>query len=319
MITSKDIKQLAERTGFDLCGITGPEVIPEATARFYAWLDKGYQADMAWLTRNIERRTDPNQLGIPTRSIMLGLNYFQPNAEPTPKGQGHVSRYARGRDYHKVIEGMIRKLLRLIETRFPETKNNQCKFWVDYGPFMERAYAARAGMGYLGKNGMLINRQFGSWIFLAEIVTDLELEPDDPYALNHGRCGTCRLCIDTCPTGAIVDDGVVDSNRCISYLTIERPSSISAELGEKMGDMIFGCDICQEVCPHNSRAKTTANTELLSRSGVGEWLDLERVLLLETPDDFMELTAGTPLTRPKLEGLKRCVEIVRGNQATKSS
>jgi epoxyqueuosine reductase len=315
MITSKDIKQLAERAGFDLCGIATAEVIPEATARLYAWLDKGFQAEMGWMAKNTERRTDPNQLGLPARSIiMLGLNYFQENSEAPKTASGHISRYARGRDYHKVIEGMIRKLLRLIETRFPETKTNQCKFWVDYGPFLERSYAARAGLGYLGKNSMLINRQFGSWIFLAEIVTDLDLEPDDPQAINHGRCGTCRLCIDACPTGAIVDDGVVNSSRCISYLTVERPSAIATELASKMGDLIFGCDICQEVCPHNGRAKTTTHHELTSRSGVGEWLDLERVLSLQTQDDFMELTAGTPLTRPKLEGLKHNAEIVRGNQ-----
>ncbi len=161
---------------------------------------------------------------------------------------------------------------------------------------------------------MLINRQFGSWIFLAELITDLELEPDDPDAINHGRCGTCRLCIEACPTGAIVDDGVVDSNSCISYLTVERPSMIANELASKMGDLVFGCDICQEVCPHNGRAKLTTHDELMSNSGVGEWLDLERVFSLESPDDFMALTAGTPLTRPKLEGLKRNAEIVRLNQ-----
>jgi epoxyqueuosine reductase len=315
MITSKDIKQLAERAGFDLCGIAKAEVIPEAAARFYAWLDKGYQAEMGWLAKNIERRTDPTQLGIPARSIiMLGLNYFQSNTESPDNPSGHVSRYARGRDYHKVIEGMIRKLLRLIETRFPDTISNQCKYWVDYGPFLERSYAARAGLGYLGKNGMLINRQFGSWLFLAEVVTDLELEPDDPRETNHGRCGRCTKCIDACPTGAIVDDGMVDSNRCISYLTIERPSTIAPELAAKMGDMILGCDICQEVCPHNGRAKVTTHDELTPKSGVGEWLDLERVMSLQSQDDFMELTAGTPLTRPKLEGLKRNAEVVRRNR-----
>jgi len=314
-ITSNDIKQLAQRAGFDLCGITTSEIVPEAQARFQFWLDKGYHAGMSWLNRNVERRSDPSRLGIAAHSvIILGLNYFQPNAKVVPDGFGRVSRYARGRDYHKVIEAMIRRLLKLIKTRFPETAQAEFKWWVDYGPFLERSYAARAGLGYLGKNGMLINRQFGSWIFLAEIVTDLELEPDDSFAINHGRCGKCRLCIDACPTGAIVSDGVVDSNRCISYLTVERPAEIPAELAARMGDLIFGCDICQEVCPHNGRAKETMCRDLLPAQGVGEFLDTQKILSMQSRVEFLELTAGTALTRPGLEGLQRNTEIVRRNQ-----
>ena len=273
---------------------------------------------MNWLVKNIERRTDPSRLDISARSvIMLGLNYFQPNAKVAPDGFGRVSRYARGRDYHKVIERMIRRLLKLIKTRFPDTVQAEFKWWVDYGPFLERAYAAKAGLGYLAKNGMLISRQFGSWVFLAEIVTDLELEPDNPLAVNHGRCGKCRLCIDACPTGAIVGDGVVDSSRCISYLTVERPGEIPAELSEKMGNLIFGCDICQEVCPHNGRAKETACVDLLPEKGVGEFLNTEKVLSMQSREEFLELTAGTALTRPGLEGLKRNAQIVQAVETRK--
>lgn len=317
LVTSKDIKQLAARSGFDLCGITTPEIIPKAQKRFEFWLEKGYHAGMDWLARNVERRIDPNRLGVEARSvIILGLNYFQPNAEATPDGCGRVSRYARGRDYHKVIEGMVRRLLKLLKTRFPQTAQANFKWWVDYGPFLERAYAAKAGLGYLGKNSMLINRQFGSWIFLAEVVTDLALEPDNPHAVNHGRCGKCRLCLDACPTGAIVGDGVVDSNRCISYLTVERPKEIPSELAAKMGDLIFGCDICQEVCPHNGRAKLTTCAELSSAKGVGEFLNLNQVLSLQSRDEFLKLTAGTALTRPGLEGLQRSAAVVKANSRT---
>lgn len=314
VITSNDIKQLAQRAGFDLCGITDGHVVSEAVERFHWWLEQDYHAGMEWLERNVDRRTDPNQLDIPVRSIiMLGLNYFQPNAEPTPIGHGRVSRCARGRDYHKVIESMVRRLIRLIHARFPDAAKAQLKWWVDYGPFLERTYGARAGLGYLARNGLLINRLFGSWFFLAEIVTDLELEPDDPRAINHGRCGKCRLCIDACPTGAIVGDGIVDSNRCISYLTIERPETIPTELASRIGSLIFGCDICQEVCPHNGRAKITTHRELTSAKGVGEFVDIQEVLELRSREDFLTLTAGTGLTRPGLEGLQTNARIVLDN------
>ena len=314
-VTSNDFKLLAQRAGFDLCGITSPEVIPEAQQRFFSWLDKGYHAEMKWLTRNVERRTDPNQLGVAARSvIMLGFNYFQLNTKAIPDDCGRVSRYARGKDYHKVIEGMIRRLQKLLKTRFPETSQASLKWWVDYGPFLERAYAAKGGLGYLAKNGMLINRQFGSWIFLAEIVTDLELEPDDSNAVNHGRCGKCQLCIDACPTGAIIGDGIVDSNLCISYLTVERPKEIAPELGAKMRNLVFGCDICQEVCPHNGRAKMTTCGDLLPAKGVGEFLNLNQVLSLQSRDEFLQLTAGTALTRPGPEGLKRNADVVIRNR-----
>lgn len=315
MITSDDIKQLAARAGFDLCGITFAEPIPEAQARFEAWLDKRYQAEMGWLEKNRERRLDPGQLGIDAKSvIMLGLNYYQPNHEPIPAGHGRISRYARGRDYHKVIAKKIKLLLELIATRLPESAGAEFRWWVDFGPFMERAHGAASGLGYLGKNGMLINRQFGSYFFLAEIVTSLELKPDNAHAINHGRCGSCTLCIDACPTNAIVGDGVIDSALCLSYWTIENPMNTPDAIASKIGLNMFGCDICQEVCPHNGRATVTTHTELLPEAGVGEFLSIDKVLSLETRDQFLKLTAGTPLTRPKLDGLQRIARIVRDNQ-----
>jgi epoxyqueuosine reductase len=324
-ITASRVKELAYAAGFDLCGITSPGIIPEAKQRFAGWVASGYAGEMTWLGQNVERRTDPRSLMGDVRSlIMLGLNYHQPNTPTIPPGHGRVSRYARGRDYHKVIEkktrGFIERFRADVSGHSRElAENTSLKWWVDYGPMLERSYAAQAGLGYIGKNAMLINRKFGSWIFLAEVITNLELEPDDPKAVNHGKCGKCTRCIDACPTGAILPDGVIDARRCISYLTIERPSSVSDELAVKMGDQIFGCDICQEVCPHNGRAVLSTHRELTAEHGVGEFISARTVVTLQSREEFLKLTAGTPLTRPRLEGLKRNAQIVLRNQACRDS
>jgi len=316
MLTSEDIKRLAYEAGFDLCGITSAEALPEAAARFEQWLQNDLHGEMDYLARDPARRADPAQLLDHAQSvIVLGLNYYQTNArEQVPDGFGRVSRYARGRDYHKIIERMCKDLIRRIENECGQNQH-QFRWFVDFGPVLERAFAEKAGLGFIGKNGMLISRQFGSWLFLAEIITDMNLDPDNPATVNHCRCGKCRLCIDACPTGAIVSDRIVDARRCISYLTIERPSAIPDNLARQMDSLIFGCDICQEVCPHNGRAVPTTHTELLPPNGVGELLDARRVLSLTSREAFLELTAGTPLTRPRLEGLRRNAEIVLKNQA----
>lgn len=330
-MNSQRIKELAYAVGFDLCGICSPEVIPETRERYYRWLELKYHAEMGYLAKDPKRRSDPSLLLEGARSvIMLGLNYYQPNSAETPMGHGRVARYARGKDYHKVVAKKTKEMIRLIgeenenksrnEENIPQQAvgHREFRWFVDYGPMLERAYAEKAGLGYIGRNGLLISRQFGSWIFLSEIITSLDLTVNDPKAIKHGTCGTCRKCIDACPTGAIVEDRVVDSSKCISYLTIERPSQVPDELAAKIGDRIFGCDVCQEVCPHNyQRQKMTKHEQFLS-GGVGEFVDTRKVLAMQTREDFLALTAGTPLTRTRLEGLKRNAEIVQRSRRSNS-
>ncbi len=321
MITSSDIKRLAAEAGFDLCGITTADVIPDAVEQYHRWLAGGYHADMDWMATSAGRREDPSTLMDNVRSVvMLGVNYYVPNSPQSPAGHGRVSRHARGRDYHKVVGRMTESLIRRIRYEMDREVVRQSdaagrfKWWVDYGPFLERAYAERAGLGFIGKNSMLINRRFGSWIVLAEIVTSLELEPDHIRPGDHGRCGTCRRCIDACPAGAIIDEKTIDSRRCLSYWTIERHLQIPEEFAGPMGNRIFGCDTCQEVCPLNEKAVVTSHAALLPHSGLGEFIDAKQILNLRTTEEFLSLTAGTSLTRPKLEGLQRNARIVLANQ-----
>jgi len=318
-LNADTVKQLAHEAGFDLCGVTTPEVIPKARKQYSRWINQGLHGEMDYLASDIERRSDPSRVMPDAKSIiMLGLNYYQPNSRTVAKGQGRVSRYARGRDYHKIIEKKVKTLIASLEQPFDREPAPKWRWFVDYGPLLERSYAEEAGLGFISKNGMLINGKFGSWVFLAEIVTDLEIEPDNRDPISHGKCGACRLCIEACPTEAILSPRRIDSQRCISYLTIERPSEVSGELGKLFGDLVFGCDICQEVCPHNEKSILTTHDELLPGRGIGEFLDLKQVLGMESREEFLELTAGTPLTRPRLAGLKRNAEIVMLNQDNKS-
>lgn len=315
-LTSELVKRLAGNIGFDLCGITSPSVIPEAVEYFKKWIEHGYHGEMAWMEKNQSRRTNPNKLMDNVKSIIiLGLNYYQKDTNETTSGFGKVSKYARGKDYHKVVRKKTEHLITKLNEYLPKSGFSQFKWWVDYGPFLERAYAEKAGLGYIGKNSMLINKNYGSWIFISEIVTNIELEYDRPLEFIHGKCADCRLCIEACPTDAIVRSRVIDSNKCISYLTIERPTEIPDTLAEKFGSMIFGCDICQNICPHNlSRSKLSKHPEFDSSKGVGEFIELDKIISIKSREEYLKLTGGTPLTRPKKDGLKRNAEIVRKNQ-----
>ncbi len=318
MITATDIKELAGQVGFDLCGVATADSIPEADRRYHEWLRLNHHAGMDWMAKYSDRRAHASRLADGVRSvIVIGLNYYHPNSEPVPPGHGRVSRYARGRDYHKIIHPMTVELIARIQRSIDKEVTIQhrptFKHWVDYGPMLERAYAVRAGLGFVGKNTNLITRNYGSWVFLGEIVTTLELENDvgDP-----GGCGRCRECIDACPTGAITDEGMLDSRKCLSYLTVEHRGDIAAEAARSVGQQIFGCDICQEVCPFNLKRQKPADHPLLQYDhGAGEFVDCEMILNTKTGDDFLAFAAGTPLTRVKLAGLQRNARIVLRNSS----
>ena len=314
-LTAPLVKLYAKHAGFDLCGITTPEIIPHAQARLSEWLANGYHGEMSYMARNVERRANPSLSLTDAKSvIVLALNYFSPDSPLPANHHGRIAKYARGRDYHLVMDKSMRRMVRAMVADFPALHpRRDFKCMVDHGPLLERAYAEKAGLGYIGKNSMLITREFGSWVLLATIITTAILEPDIPNARRHGKCGTCRRCIDACPTRAIVADGVIDATRCISYLTIEKRGEIDPSLAADMGDRVFGCDICQDVCPHNGRAAYTSHDEFKPVSGVGEFLDIVRMATLEDETEFRALASGTPLTRPKLSGLRRNAEIVLSN------
>jgi epoxyqueuosine reductase len=314
VISTSRIKELAAEVGFELCGVVSPDIIPEAKNQLEKWLESNNHGEMDYMAKEPNRRYNPREIMPGVKSIiMLGANYFQNDSQKRGTNYGRVSKYARGKDYHNVIGKKIKLLVKLVKSEVPGLKDDDFRWYVDYGPVLERAYAAKAGLGYIGKNSMLINKEFGSWFFLSEILTSLELEPDNSYGIDHGSCGRCRMCIISCPTGAIIEDGVVDAKKCISYLTIERPAEIPEVYARKMGDRVFGCDICQDVCPKNKVSKMTVHQELL-HGGVGEFVEVSEILKINDFEDFLDFAAGTPLTRPKLGGMKRNAEIVLQNE-----
>lgn len=270
---------------------------------------------MEWMERSKAKRLDPSLMLEGVRSvIILGLNYNHPEKKQVTPGFGKVSKYARGKDYHKVFARKIKHLIYKLSEQTEKSSSHRFYWWVDYGAFFEKLYAAKAGLGFIGKNSLLIHREYGSWILLGEIFTTVELEYDPPLSLEHDECGDCTLCLDACPTNAIVAPRTVDASHCLSYLTVEHPDAITPALAPQIGDHLFGCDICQDVCPFNVKNRFTRHTELLPESGVGELLDARRILQMKSREEFLRLTAGTSLTRPKLEGLQRTARIVLANQ-----
>jgi epoxyqueuosine reductase len=299
------IKHQARSIGFDLAGVAPVGPTPEAL--FYPeWLERGYAGEMQYLHRQAPERLDVRRILSDARSVVVcAVNYHteRPVTSFDAK-RAWISRYAWGEDYHETLQGKLRELAAWIVRSYGAST----KTYVDTGPLLERVLARYAGIGWFGKNTCLINQQIGSWIFLGCVITNLELEADRPVP---DRCGTCTRCIDACPTQAIVAPYVLDSRRCIAYLTIELKGAIPEEFREGIGHHLFGCDICQDVCPWNRKAPATAAAEFQARPGL-YWPELERLLDLQD-DEWRALIRGTAIRRTKVKGLLRNLMIVAGN------
>lgn len=310
MTLTEEVIAYAQELGFRPVGVAPAHAFTETRAAAHARRKAGHLDGMAWYTAaRVERGTRPDWLLSEARSIVaLALPYFVGDvpASGAKSGEPHglVSRYAWGRDYHNVLR---KKLKRLVA--FLEAKHASARFFADTGPILDRAAAYRAGVGWYGKSTMILTETEGTWVFLAEVITDLELEYSTPLKKS---CGSCTRCIDACPTAAIVAPYQVDARRCISYLTIENRGGIPRELRPLMGTRVFGCDICQDVCPVNRYPTAGADEDFLPRPGVGPTLPLIPLLDL-TEEEFRERFQGTPLMRAKREGLRRNAVVALGN------
>jgi len=266
-INSQRIISLALQVGFDACGISRADSLPERETQFRSWLSEGYNGEMTFLERNIDKRFDPIELVPNAKSVIsVILSYYPGNPDITAKPP-RISRYALCPDYHKVLKDKLHQLLELIRNEFGKVEG---RAFVDSAPVLEKTWAAKAGLGWIGKNSLLVNPEFGTFVFIGELIIDLELNPT--VEKIEDRCGTCTRCIDACPTKAIVSPRVINTNKCIAYLTIEKESPLSKEEKNSLNGWAYGCDICQEVCPWNGKLNVASckemqpNGELLSLS-----------------------------------------------------
>ena len=301
------VDEAASDVGFDLVAVASAEDFASDREEALRRIDAGLMDGLPWFNpQRVQRGADPETLLPGARSIIsLGWNYCPEEDVPTSDGHGLIARYARGRDYHRVMKRRMRRMVLDLTERLGE--RFAARWYVDDGPMLDRAAAARAGIGWFGKNGNILNSTYGSWLLLGQIITDLPLAPDAPLAKT---CGQCTRCMPACPTDAIVAPYVVDNRRCISYLTIEHKGAIPVELRTLISNWIFGCDICQEVCPVNRKAKATGDPNF-GRTDLSA-VDLVELLKM-TDEQFRERFAGTPVMRAKRVGMQRNACVALGN------
>jgi epoxyqueuosine reductase len=304
LTNTRSIKSQARELGFTYCGIARVQYLEEDAKRLETWLNKGMNGTMSYMENHFEMRVDPAKLVPGAKSVItLMLNYF--SAEKQKKDAPKISKYAYGKDYHQVIREKLNKLIGWIRLNIGEIHG---RGFVDSAPVLERTWAQKSGLGWVGKNGNLINKQSGSFFFLATLITDLELDYDDPVAKDY--CGTCTKCLDACPTGAILPDKIVDGSKCISYFTIElKEMLIPEDMKGKFENWMFGCDICQDVCPWNRFSEPTKEIaltpipEILNLSSK-EWEELSE-------ESFRKLFSHSPMRRSKFNGIKRNLKFLQ--------
>lgn len=300
------IKKIAHVLGFDHCGIAKAQPLDEDARRLEKWLQNGFHAGMKYMERHFELRVNPLKLVSNARSVITLMKNYFPEKEQQP-GTPRISKYAFGKDYHEVIREKLDQFLHRIRE---EAGDIHGRGFVDSAPVLERTWAQRSGLGWVGKNGNLINKQTGSFFFIATLITDLELQPDDPFVKDF--CGTCTKCIDACPTQAILPGQVIDSNRCISYLTIElKDMVIPSAMNGKSDNWMFGCDTCQDVCSWNRFSRPHAEKafdpipEILNLS-TSEWEQMKE-------ETFRQIFKHSPLKRAKFSGIQRNLRFLRSN------
>lgn len=297
------VKKMALDAGFSYCGISKAEFLEHDAPRLEKWLNEGQHGTMQWMENHFDKRLNP-QLLVPGAKSVISLmyNYYTPQNQIDPQAP-IISKYALGEDYHKVIKD---KLFELVKNLKFEIGNFEGRVFVDSAPVMERAWAAKSGLGWIGKNSLLINKKAGSFYFLAQIICDLELSADLPI---KDYCGTCTACVDACPTEAILPNKIIDSNKCISYLTIELRDEIPTEFKTQMENRVFGCDICQDVCPWNrfstphSEPLFEPKPELLNMKAT-EWYEINELV-------FEKLFKNSAVKRTKFKGLKRNIDFLK--------
>lgn len=291
------------RLGFDSIGVSKAEFLENEAPRLESWLKSGFHGQMSYMENHFDKRLDPTLL-VPGAQSVISLTYNYFPKEFQREDSYKLSKYAYGEDYHRVVKDKLRDLVAAMQERLGSF---HARVFTDSAPIMERSWAQRSGLGWIGKHSLLISKSKGSYFFLAEIITDLELEADVPFSTDH--CGTCTRCVDACPTEAIIPDKTVDASKCISYFTIELKDEIPAEFGEKFEDWMFGCDICLDVCPWNRFSLPHSEPRFEPRSEILEYSkkDWEEI----TEDLFKDLFANSAVERTKFSGLKRNLKFLK--------
>jgi epoxyqueuosine reductase len=304
IVTNEIVIEKAKSLGFDLIGFAPAEELTNEIKKLEEWLRKNFHAGMGYMEKNLDKRKNVKNLLPSARSIIsLGMNYYTPEKYSNEKNKGKISRYAWGKDYHLIIREKLDKIVEALQEIDPAFK---AETYIDTGPVLDKAWAVKSGIGWLGKHTNVINKEFGSWFFIANIITNFEFKYSIPI---EDFCGSCTACIEACPTGAIVDEYILDANKCISYLTIENKKEIPEEFKGKFDNWIFGCDICQDVCPWNNKfSQITKEEEFFPINGNKD-IHFNDILSLEK-EEFNKRFKNSAVKRTKLSGLKRNVAFI---------